>query len=66
MEEKTSPRIGISYGRGGTATATSGGYDTVSRGEKTGRGRERIPWLKVMITIVIIIMLVFLFLALSG
>jgi hypothetical protein len=66
MEEKTSPRCRDILWKGGTAKATGGGYGTVSRGEKTGRTRGRIPWLKVMIAIVIIIMLVFLFLALSG
>ena len=65
-KKKPAPGVGISYGRGGTAKATGGGYGTVSRGEKTGRTRGGIPWLKVMIAIVIIIMLVFLFLALSG
>jgi hypothetical protein len=58
--------VGISYGRGGTATATGGGYyGTASRREKTGRQGEGIPWLKILIAIVIVIMLVFLFLALS-
>ncbi len=64
-KKKPAPGVGISYGRGGTATATGGGYGTVSRREKTGRAREGIPWLKVMIAIVIIIMLVVLFLSLS-
>jgi hypothetical protein len=63
-KKKPAPGIGISYGRGGIATATRGGYGTGSRREKTGRPHEGIPWLKVIIAIVVIIMLALLFLAL--
>lgn len=65
-KKKPAPWIGVSYGRGGTATATGGGYGTVSQRDKTSRLPEGIPWLKVMIAIVIIIVLVLLFLVLSG
>ncbi len=65
-KKKPAPGVGISYGRGGRATATGGGYGTVSAGDKTGRLSGEIPWLKVMIATVIIIVLVLLFLILSG
>jgi hypothetical protein len=63
--KKPAPGVGISYGRGGAARATVGGYVIESPREKTGRKREGIPWLKIMIAIVIVIMLVFPFLALG-
>jgi len=65
-KKKPAPGVGISYGRGGTATAIPGGSGTDVYREKTGRTQSGIPWLVVMIAVMIIIMLGILFLVLSG
>jgi len=65
-KKKPAPGVGISYGRGGTATAIPGGSGTDVYREKTGRTQSGIPWLAVMIAVMIIIMLGILFLVLSG
>src|SRR5512136_1753782 len=65
-KNKPAPGVGISYGRGGTATAIPGGYGIDLQREKMGRTRGGIPWLTVMAAVVIIITLVILFLVLSG
>jgi hypothetical protein len=57
--------VGLSYNKGGGATATGSGYRADSRREKQRKLYEGIPWLKVMTTIMVIIIFVILFLVIS-
>jgi hypothetical protein len=55
----------MNYGSGGVVTATGGGYreNTRTAGKK---GRQEIPWLKIMIAAVAIVILGIAYLVLTG
>jgi len=63
---KPRPAVGISYGKGGGATPTGGGYIAGPQRSFVKRRAEGIPYLKIMIAIIVLILLIFAWLVFSG
>ncbi|PKL68078.1 MAG: hypothetical protein CVV30_12100 [Methanomicrobiales archaeon HGW-Methanomicrobiales-1] len=63
---KPGPAVGISYGKGGRATPTGGGYIAGPRRSLEKKRAEGIPYLKIMIAIIVLILLGLAGLVLSG
>jgi hypothetical protein len=63
---KPRPAVGISYGKGGGATPTGGGYSADSLRTAEKRPGEGIPYRKIMIAIVFLILVGFALLVLGG
>jgi len=63
---KPRPAVGISYGKGGGATPSGGGYIAAPQRSFVKRRAEGIPYLKIMIAIIVLILLIFAWLVFSG
>jgi hypothetical protein len=63
---KPRPAVGISYGKGGSATATGGGYIAESRHTPNKKQGKGIPYLKIMIAIIVLILIGIAWLVFSG
>lgn len=63
---KPRPAVGISYGKGGGATPTGGGYIPGPQRSLEKRQADGIPYLKIMIAIIVLILLGLAWLVLSG
>ena len=63
---KPRPAVGISYGKGGGATPTGGGYIADSRRDAKKKQGEGIPYLKIMIAIIVLILIGIAYLVFSG
>jgi hypothetical protein len=63
---KPRPAVGISYGKGGGATATGGGYIADSGRASKKKQTEGLPYLKIMIAVIVLILLGIAGLGLSG
>jgi hypothetical protein len=63
---KPGPAVGISYGKGGRATPTGGGYIPDSQHYTKKKRGEGIPYLKIMIAIIVLIVLGITWLVFSG
>ena len=63
---KPRPAVGISYGKGGGATPTGGGYIPGPQRMATKKPGKDIPYLKIMIAIIFLILIGIAWLGLSG
>jgi hypothetical protein len=58
--------VGVSYGKGGAATPTGGGYISGPRYTTKMKTRKGIPYLKIMVAIIVLILIGIAWLVLSG
>jgi hypothetical protein len=63
---KPRPAVGISYGKGGGATATGGGYIADSGSMVRKKAGMGIPYFKIMIAIIVLILIGIAWLVSSG
>ena len=63
---KPRPAVGISYGKGGGATPTGGGYIAGSRHTAKTKKGAGVPYLKIMIAVIVLILIGLAWLVLNG